>query len=414
MQARDDSRMIRLVRSSSAVRCSTALSALLVLLLAGVVGCAGETGIVVSVTSPDLVAPGDVDTLRFEAMGAAGVMAHGDFPISGRWPHSLAIRPRAGDDSGAVTVRIAGLKGGVEVATTTVSSAFRSGETVNVTATLSGCVGSGCLLPDGGMSDLGVDLGEEDLGVDAGDLDAGVDDLGTDEMGVTDLGMSDLGVTDLGVDMGPRDLGPIDLGTDLGPTDMGFVGSLLGALVISELAVGSMATGTDEFVELYNRTATPIDVGGVVVEYASSAGTSYSARATVSPGVVIPAHSYYLLGSVDYFGTVVPDEPMAWIGTRGFAGAGGHVRIIRGAEVIDLIGWRTAAAPEGTAVTGPSGNDPGSYERKADGASTIASMSVGGADVARGNSRDTNDNAADFIYRVTRDPQNADSPPEMP
>ncbi len=41
-------------------------------------------------------------------------------------------------------------------------------------------------------------------------------------------------------------------------------------------------------------------------------------------------------------------------------------------------------------------------------------MAAGGADELKGNGHDTNNNAADFVTRTMRDPQNASSPTEMP
>ena len=458
--------MILSVRLTSAAFSRAALAALTVVLVSSLLGCAGETGIVVEVTSPDLAVPGDVDTLRFEAEGALGLMASGVYPISTRWPHSLAIRPRAGDGSGGVTVHIFGLKGGVEVASTTVMAAFREGETVTVEAVLTRCVGPGCVVGDGGM-DLGVDggevldggsddlgesdLGTDDLGVDdlgavdlggsdLGPMDLGSSDLGPVDLGPTDLGRdlgpvdlgptdlgpmdlgSDLGPVDLGADLGPMDLGPTDLGiddlgTDLGPTDMGAVAPLLGSLVLSEVATGSAAVGgTDEFVEIYNRTSVPIDIGGVTLSYRSASGTSlplYALRATVPAGVVLPPYSYYLFSSVGYVAAAVvtADQPGAW--TSGFSVTGGHVQLARGTEVIDTLGWRTAVAPEGTALTAPSTDGAWSYERKAYATSDIASMTTG-ADALHGNGSDTNDNGVDFIVRPTRDPQHLASTPETP
>ena len=435
--------MIHGVRLMSAVSSRAALAALTVVLVTGLFGCAGETGIVVEVTSPDLAVPGDIDTLRFEAEGALGLVASGVFPISTRWPHSLAIRPRAGDGTGGITVHVVGLKGGVEVASKTVMAAFREGETVTVQAVLTRCVGVSCVMGDGGL-DLGVDGGEvldggsDDLGEsDLGAEDLGVDDLGVDDLGPVDLGSSDLGPVDLGHDLGPVDLGPADLGAvdlgpadlgavdlgpadlgpdlgpvDLGPMDLGGLTPLLGSLVISEVATGSATSGgLDEFVELYNRTSVPLEVGGVTLAYRAAAGATYTVRATLGATVVIPAYSYFLLGSGSYVGTVTPDMPSAW--TSGFAVAGGHVQLAHGAEIIDTLGWRGASAPEGTPLLAPSTDGAWSYERKAYPLSTEASMTTG-ADALRGNGSDTNDNGVDFIVRPTRDPQNLASTPEMP
>jgi len=453
VQPRGDSRIIADVRLSPITSRAAALFALLTAALAA---CAdGETALLVEVDSPDLAIPADIDTLRFEAESGLGLMASGTFAVSTDWPHSLAIRPREEGDEGAVVVRVTGLKSGVEVATTRVEAAFRVGQTVRVAAVLTRCVMGSCGMDDGGLdagndagSDLGLeDLGGIDLGADGGDLlDAGAPDSGVDA-GLPDLGLDagrDAGVdggrdagfdggvdggfdagTDAGpdldggvdgdadVDAGDPDAG-FDGGFDAGSPDLGMPSPLLGALVISELAFGGTTTGTDEFVELYNRTGMPIDIGGVVVSYRSaSAMMSYSPRATVPAGTILAPYGFYLLGSGGYVGTVVPDQPMAW--SSGFSATGGHVQITRSGVAIDTVGWNTAAAAEGgMPIVGTSSDSNRSFERKAVTESTVTSMAAGGSDALRGNGVDTDVNAADFTVRLTRDPQNSSSPPESP
>ena len=193
--------------------------------------------------------------------------------------------------------------------------------------------------------------------------------------------------------------------------DNGTCAPLAGSLVISELATGGPASGTDEFVELYNRTAVPLEVGGVTLAYRSASGATYTVRATLGATVVIPAYSYFLLGSGGYVGSVTPDMPSAW--GSGFSVIGGHVQIARATEIIDTIGWHTAIAPEGTSVTAPSIDGTWSCERRAYATSNVGSM-TSGADALHGNGSDSNDNGVDFIIRPTRDPQNLASAAEMP
>jgi hypothetical protein len=450
VQARGDSRIIAAVRPSFSRLRASALVALVAVALAA---CAdGETAVLVEVDSPDLTVPADIDTLRFEAESGLGLMASGTFAVSTDWPHSLAIRPREEGDEGAVVVRVTGLKGGVEVATTRVDAAFRVGQTVRATAVLTRCVMGNCGMDDGGF-DGGLD-GGADAGVDLGADDLGLEDLGADDFGVDGGDLLDAGAPDFGVDAGLPDLGfdagrdagfdagadagfdggadvdagvdggadvdagepdaGFDGGFDAGSPDLGMPSPLLGALVISELAFGGTTTGTDEFVELHNRTGVPIDIGGVVVSYRpASAVMSYSPRATVPAGTVLAPHGFYLLGSVGYVGTVVPDQPMAW--SSGFSATGGHVQITIAGAALDMLGWNTAAAAEGgMPIVGTSSDSSRSFERKAVPESTAASMVAGGADALRGNGTDTDVNAADFIVRLIRDPQNASSPPETP
>lgn len=80
---------------------------------------------------------------------------------------------------------------------------------------------------------------------------------------------------------------------------------------------------------------------------------------------------------------------------------------------VDLVGWGTANAPDGTAAPShPSLG--GSLERKALSTSTTATMAAGGADAVKGNGYDTNNNSTDFVYRVTANPQSSTADLEQP
>lgn len=195
-------------------------------------------------------------------------------------------------------------------------------------------------------------------------------------------------------------------------------------LVISELTPAGPGGAGDELVELYNPGPVAVSIGSWKLQYRSAAGTSYSqTAATIPAGRTVASHGYFLIasGAGGYTGSVTPDFAPA--GTLSFAAAGGHVRLAMpglssalflpdgGLDPlsVDVVGWGTAVGAEGTATPVP--GTAGSLERKANGASTAASMETG-ADRTAGNGWDTNDNAADFVVRSAREPQNAASPTE--
>ena len=245
--------------------------------------------------------------------------------------------------------------------------------------------------------DAGTDAGPPDLGFDAG-FDAGRPDLGVDA-----------GRPDLGVDAGRADLG-VDLGTDAGRPDLGgFDGGLpgTGQLLLSEVATGRGTVADDEFIELYNPSATAYSASGTYVTYQSAAGTSAATViATIPAGVTIAGHGYYLLTRATFYtGTAVGDLTFS----TGLGGAGGHIRVHgpTGSE-LDRIGWGTAVAPEGTPTAGGLTGTQ-TRERKALATSTATTMAIGGADELRGNSSDTNDNGVDFVVREVAEPQNSAS-----
>lgn len=195
-------------------------------------------------------------------------------------------------------------------------------------------------------------------------------------------------------------------------------------VVISELSAASGTSANDEFVELYNGGPVAVDVSNWRIQYRSAAGGTYSTLESIPPGTVIPPHGFLLFAGLGYLGSTPPDvwrrnsagNPIA----LGLSPTGGHVRIGPGALsaspsdplAADTVGWGAAAGPESNAAPVPAwtSSDP-SLERKATAASTAASM-TSGADATAGNNRDSDDNAADFVIRPVREPQNLLSPPE--
>ncbi|ATB48255.1 lamin tail domain-containing protein [Corallococcus macrosporus] len=201
-------------------------------------------------------------------------------------------------------------------------------------------------------------------------------------------------------------------------------GSGAGHIVISEFAVEGEGGAGDEFVELYNPTSSPVDISNWKIQYKAYSSANYNASFTLPDDAIIPARGYYLAVSGGYASTsgntVAGDAN--WNNTLNLAANnnGGHVRIgypelavsdgLSSPLVVDTVGYLRANAAEGTPVPGYP-PEAGSFERKASAASTVETM-TDGADALLGNGHDSNDNAADFILRPARQPQNASSPAE--
>lgn len=373
------------------------LAAALTLSSLALAACADQTALLVEVRSDDLVVPLDVNVLRFEASNAYGAMLDRSFAITGPWPHSITIVPPAGETAGPVTVRVTAYLGDELVTSTVLETTMQPGVTRRETVVLSRCVGAGCMTPDGGMPDAAMpgDAGMVDAGT------TGMDDAATPP---ADAGQD---AATLPTDAGPPDTGPRDSGGSTSPcTDA----TCIGRIVLSEVATGGPGGGTDEFVELYNTTSGPIDLGGVELRYASSSG-SESARVTIPAGTVIPAHGFLLLAASGYTGSPAPDVAMRW--TTGLAGTSGTV-ILRagGSAILDRFGWGVGTSvSEGTPHPDTlSGSE--SYERKAQASSTATSMAAGGSDERAGNRHDTDVNASDWVVRAVREPQGAASATE--
>lgn len=149
--------------------------------------------------------------------------------------------------------------------------------------------------------------------------------------------------------------------------------------------------------ELYNPTATAVDLAGTSVQYRSATGTGPANGVGALAGSV-PAGGYFLvqLGSNGSTGAALPNpdatvtvNPSGTTGTIWLAST--TVAGTPDADtVIDKLGYGTSNAPEGTAAPYPGSNTtPGSLNR------------TGGAD--------TDDNAADFTFSSTATPQNSGS-----
>ena len=135
-------------------------------------------------------------------------------------------------------------------------------------------------------------------------------------------------------------------------------------MVVSQVYGGggnSGATFANDFVELFNRGGTAVDLGTWSIQYASASGTSW--QVTPLTGTVQPG-KYFLvqLASAAAVGGALPTPDAT--GTTNLANAGGKVAIVRSAtalscgasvgscsadsNVADLIGYGSATDYEGS------------------------------------------------------------------
>lgn len=166
-------------------------------------------------------------------------------------------------------------------------------------------------------------------------------------------------------------------------------------VVINEVYGGggnSGATYTNDFIELYNPTLADVSLDGWSVQYASSAGTTWSA--TALSGTIRSGHYYLVQETQGSGGTVALPSPDA-AGTIAMSSSKGKVALVHGTDavsgkgdsaVVDFVGWGGANEYEGSAAAPVTANATG-----------ISRKSVGA---------DTDDNAADFSVG-TPTPQNS-------
>lgn len=160
-------------------------------------------------------------------------------------------------------------------------------------------------------------------------------------------------------------------------------------VIISQVYGGGGNSGapyTNDFIELYNRSSSPVDLSGWSVQYASAAGTSWSPtslHSTIAPG------GYYLVQLAAGAGgtTALPEADAT--GTSNMSGTAGKVALVNsttalsgacptGLPIVDFVGYGSTTCFEGTgAITGVSNTM--AAIRKGDGAT------------------DTDNNSADFV-----------------
>ena len=163
-------------------------------------------------------------------------------------------------------------------------------------------------------------------------------------------------------------------------------------LVVSEVQTGG-SSASDEFVEIANQGAGPVDLVGLEIVYATSSGSTVTRKTTWSTSTVLDPGKRFLL--VNGAGSFVAFGDSTYTG--GFAATGGAIALrVVGGSVVDAVGWGDATNTfvEGVVAAAPAAGS--SLERRPGGTA--------------GNAVDTNDNAADFVMNPTPSPQNLASP----
>ncbi len=179
-----------------------------------------------------------------------------------------------------------------------------------------------------------------------------------------------------------------------------------GSVVVSEVYGGggnSGATLTNDFIELYNRTASPIDLTGWSVQYASAGGTSW--QVTSLSGSIPAGKNYLVQEAAGSGGTTTLPAPDA-TGSIPMSATSGKVALVSSASalsgacptgggIIDFVGYgATASCFEGSGPTAGLSN------------TTSALRNGGGA-------TDTDNNASDFTVGTPDPHASADQAPAV-
>lgn len=130
-------------------------------------------------------------------------------------------------------------------------------------------------------------------------------------------------------------------------------------LVISQVYGGggnAGATYTHDFIELFNRGNTPINLTGWSVQYASATGTTWAV--TNLSGTILPGR-YHLVQEAQGAGGTTPLPTPDDTGTIAMSGTSGKVALVHStgaisgacpSGIVDIVGYGTANCSEGTAM----------------------------------------------------------------
>jgi uncharacterized repeat protein (TIGR01451 family) len=179
-------------------------------------------------------------------------------------------------------------------------------------------------------------------------------------------------------------------------------------IVISQVYGGGGNAGAlykNDFIELFNRGASPVSIAGWSVQYASAAGTSYTSKTNITAGVLNPGQYFLIQEAAGTGGTQNLPTPDV-TGTIAMSGTAGKVALVMNQVVLtcgatnchndpsvrDFVGYGTTATDfEGSGPTAAPAN------------ATAALRDLNGCE-------DTDDNASDFAIVNPPVPRNTSSP----
>jgi lamin tail-like protein/collagen triple helix repeat protein len=158
------------------------------------------------------------------------------------------------------------------------------------------------------------------------------------------------------------------------------------AVSVNELSTGTAGAASDEFVELFNAGASPVDLSGFKLVYRAGAGTSDIALATIPDGTIVGPRAFYLFGGSGYAGMKKADQSFS----PSLAAAAGGIGLRDAAgKLVDSVGYGTAT--NAFVETSPAPAPP-------------ATAPPGSSDIRRPDGKDTNDNGADFAVTASPTP----------
>lgn len=195
--------------------------------------------------------------------------------------------------------------------------------------------------------------------------------------------------SDLAMAGGPSDLamsGSKDMATG-GVADLAMPATCtLANVTINEVQTSTLASASDEFIELYNSCTGTVTLAGSLV-YRSRIGTTDTVLVASLSGKTIPARSWFLATGTGYLGGATSDV----IFPSGLSDTGGGVALRdAGGAIVDSMGWGSTTS-NGFQQGTPASNFNATMSRIPDGVNT-------------------HNNSADFTDSTTPTPRAANKP----
>jgi hypothetical protein len=176
-------------------------------------------------------------------------------------------------------------------------------------------------------------------------------------------------------------------------------------VVVSQVYAGGGNAGAsfqNDFVELFNRGSSTVDVSGWTVQYASASGTSW--QATALSGSIAPGRHYLVgLASAAAVGALLPTPDAA--GTTNLAVSGGKVAVVR--DAIELTCGGAAGSCSALGSVADLVGYGGAVDFEGSGPAPVLDNATAAARAADG-CTDTDDNAND-LTAVAAAPRNSSS-----
>ncbi|MDR3763054.1 MAG: lamin tail domain-containing protein [Acidobacteriota bacterium] len=170
----------------------------------------------------------------------------------------------------------------------------------------------------------------------------------------------------------------------------------------------SGAPYTNDFIELYNPTASAVSLSGWSVQYASAAGTTWTNKTNLSG--TIPAYGYFLVAEASgSTGSALPTADVT--GTINLSGTAGKVALVNSTTALTNAGASNGVLTGATCPTATTVVDFVGYGTTAtcyEGTGAAPAPSNTTADIRNSSNTDTDVNSVDFTA-VAPNPRNSSS-----